>query len=189
MCLFKNKFDTLKREEVIDTICELEREEVLIEEKIKILTEDIRQKLNEGREVDNPMERTFLVKKITLQQEKRERAIRQAMYILYNLRLSERLKDAIDDKSLVKKLASMKSIKYFKDQRALALFLNDALNTKIKQEDVLTEADDTFRAVEDMYQKNLQIYGITELSEDNILAFFEEGSATEPPKRSKEETA
>ena len=103
MCLFKNKFDTLTREEVINTICELEREEALCEERVKLLTEDIRQKLNEGREVDNPMERTFLVKKITLQQEKRERAIRQAMYILYNLRLSERLKDAIDDKSLVKK--------------------------------------------------------------------------------------
>ena len=175
MCLFKNKFETLTRDEVIDTICTLEREETLYEDKINTLTEDIKAKLNEGKALENPLQRTFLVKKITLLTEKRERAIRQAMYIIYNLRLSERLKDAIDDKSLVDKIASLKSIKYFKDQKALALFLNDALNTKIKEEDVLTDADDTFKAVEEMYSGNLKIYGISDMTEDNILAFFEEG--------------
>jgi len=175
MCLFKNKFETLTRDEVIDTICTLEREETLYEDKINTLTEDIKAKLNEGKLLENPLQRTFLVKKITLLTEKRERAIRQAMYIIYNLRLSERLKDAIDDKSLVDKIASLKSIKYFKDQKALALFLNDALNTKIKEEDVLTDADDTFKAVEEMYSGNLKNYGISDMTEDNILAFFEEG--------------
>ena len=174
MCFFKNKFETLTREEVVDTICMLERDESLCEDRVNALTEDIKAKLMEGKTLDNPLQRTFLVKKITLLQEKRERAIRQAMYILYNLRLSERLKDAIDDKALVKKLASIRSIKYFKDQRALALFLNDALNTKIKEEDVLTDADDTFKAIEEMYSENLKIYGISELNEDSILAFFED---------------
>ena len=188
MCLFKNKFETLTRDEVIDTICTLEREETLYEDKINTLTEDIKAKLNEGKALENPLQRTFLVKKITLLTEKRERAIRQAMYIIYNLRLSERLKDAIDDKSLVDKIASLKSIKYFKDQKALALFLNDALNTKIKEEDVLTDADDTFKAVEEMYSGNLKIYGISDMTEDNILAFFEEG-AFEPTQKKIDEDA
>jgi len=174
MCLFKNKFDNLTRDEVIDTICTLEREELLCEENVKNLTNKIKDMLNEGREMEDALSRTFLVKKITLETEKRDRAIRQGMYVLYNLRLSERLKDAIDDKALVEKLASMKSIKYFKDQRALALYLNNALNTKIKEEDVLTDADDTFRAIEEMYQDNLKIYGISEINEDSILAFFEQ---------------
>ncbi len=183
MCLFKNKFETLTRDEVIDTICTLEREESLCEDRVNALTEEIKAKLLEGKTLENPLQRTFLVKKITLLQEKRERAIRQAMYILYNLRLSERLKDAIDDKALVKKLASIRSIKYFKDQKALALFLNDALDTKIKEEDILTDADDTFKAVEEMYSENLKIYGISEMNEDSILAFFEE---TDPETKKSE---
>ena len=187
MCLFKNKFERLTRDEVVDTICTLEREEALCEERINALTEEIKRKLQEGRELDNPLQRTFLVKKITLLTEKRERAIRQAMYILYNLRLSERLKDAIDDKSLVDKISSFRSIKYFKDQRALALFLNDALNTKIKEEDVLTDADDTFRAIEEMYSGNLKIYGISEMNEDAILAFFEESDPIPQKKQESEE--
>ena len=181
MCLFKNKFKKLTREEVVDTICYLEREEELLEDKINKLTDEIKEKLNEGRSLENPLQRTFLVKKITLLTEKRERAIKQAMYILYNQRLSERLKDAIDDKTLVAKIASFRSIKYFKDQRALALFLNEALNTKVKEEDVLTDADDTFRAIEELYSENLKIYGISEINEDSIMAFFEE-TEDEPKK-------
>ena len=189
MCLFKNKFEKLTRDEVVDTICLLEREEMLCEDRINQLTEDIKAKLNEGKTIENPLQRTFLVKKITLLTEKRERAIKQAMYILYNLRLSERLKDAIDDKTLVDRIASLKSIKYFKDQRALALYLNDALNTKIKEEDVLTTADDTFRAIEEMYSENLKIYGISELNEDAIMAFFEDVDPELKNIEKKEEAA
>ena len=76
MCLFKNKFETLTRDEVIDTICTLEREEALYEDKINTLTEDIKTKLNEGKALENPLQRTCLVKKRTLLTEKRERAIR-----------------------------------------------------------------------------------------------------------------
>ena len=186
MCLFKNKFDKLSRDEVIDTICMLEREEEEVEESIKSMSEKIKLMIDEGKELTDALSRTLLVKKITLLNEKRERAIRQAMYIMYNLRLSERLKDAIDDKSLVNRIKSLRSIKYFKDQRALALYLNKALKTKIKQEDVLTEADDTFRAIEQMYEENLQIYGISDITEDKLLAFFEEESE-ELNSKTKEE--
>lgn len=177
MCLFMNKFDKLTREEVVDTICLLEREEEETELNIKALTDKIKQMMDEGKTMTDALSRTLLVKKITLLNEKRERAIRQAMYILYNLRLSERLKDAIDDKSLVNRIKSLRSIKYFKDHRALALYLNKALKTKIKEEDVLTEADDTFMAIEQMYHDNMQIYGISNITEDKLLAFFEEGAS------------
>jgi len=39
MCLFKNRFETLTREEVVDTICTLEREESQCEDSIAIITE------------------------------------------------------------------------------------------------------------------------------------------------------
>ena len=174
MCIFKNKFEKLTREEVIDTICSLERDEALAEESIALYTEKIKNMMDEGKGMKDILQRTLLVKKITLESEKRERAMRQAMYLLYNLRLSIRLKDAIDDKSLVDRLKSIRSIKYFKDQRALALFLNKALNTKIKEENVLTDADDTFKVIEEMFSSNKQIYGIADINEDSLMAFFEE---------------
>ena len=174
MCIFKNKFEKLTREEVIDTICSLERDEALAEESIALYTEKIKNMMDEGKDMKDILQRTLLVKKITLESEKRERAMRQAMYLLYNLRLSIRLKDAIDDKSLVDRLKSIRSIKYFKDQRALALFLNKALNTKIKEENVLTDADDTFKVIEEMFSSNKQIYGIADINEDSLMAFFEE---------------
>lgn len=188
MCFFKNKFEKLTREEVVDTICMLEREESLCEDSIAVYTAKIKSMMDEGKTMQDILQRTLLVKKITLESEKRERAIRQAMYILYNLRLSERLKDAIDDKSLVDRLKSIRSIKYFKDQRALALFLNKALNTKIKEEDVLTDADDTFAVIEQMFSNNKQIYGISNLTEDSLMAFFEEENNANENPVSKEET-
>ena len=187
MCIFKNKFEKLTREEVIDTICTLEREEALCEESIALYTEKIKAMMDEGKEIKDLLQRTLLVKKITLESEKRERAIRQAMYLLYNLRLSTRLKDAIDDKSLVDRLKSIRSIRYFKDQRALALFLNKALDTKIKQEDVLTDADDTFKVIEEMFSNNKQIYGISTFTEDSLMAFFEEESMDNDSNAPKEE--
>ena len=129
----KNRFDELTRDEVVDAICLLEREEELAEENIATYTEKIKLMMDDGRHEKDGLKRTLLVKKITLLNEKRDRAINSAMYILYNLRLSERLKDAIDDKTLVAKISSLKSINYLQDQRALALYLNNALNTKISQ--------------------------------------------------------
>ena len=60
---------------------------------------------------------------------------------------------------------------------------------RIKEEDVLTQADDTFRAIEEMYDSNLKIYGISEMNEDNIMAFFEESEELNIPKEKKEEAA
>ncbi|MGN1243347.1 MAG: hypothetical protein ACI4TN_03825, partial [Candidatus Enterosoma sp.] len=46
------------------------------------------------------------------------------------------------------------------------------LNTKIRAEDVLTEADETFRTVEEAYEQNDSIYGMNK--DDNaLLAMFE----------------
>ena len=48
MCLFKNRFETLTREEVVDTICTLEREESQCEDSIAMITEKIKGMMDEG---------------------------------------------------------------------------------------------------------------------------------------------
>ena len=53
------------------------------------------------------------------------------------------------------------------------MFLNDALDTKTKHEDVLTNADDTYVTVKSMFDENMKIYGITDVDEDELMALFE----------------
>jgi len=74
------------------------------------------------------------------------------------------------------------------DQKGLAKFLNKTLNTRVNAENVLTEADETFKQVEEMYEKNDSIYGVNtnddELlavfeSEEDMLQFEEDGAAAE----------
>lgn len=60
-----------------------------------------------------------------------------------------------------------------KNQKELAIYLNELLNTKTKTEDILTEADDAFVEVEKMFLENTKIYGVTDLSEDKLMAIFE----------------
>ena len=58
------------------------------------------------------------------------------------------------------------------DQKGLAKFLNKTLNTRVAAENVLTEADETFKQVEEMYDKNESIYGMNS-NDDELLAVFE----------------
>ena len=60
------------------------------------------------------------------------------------------------------------------DQKGLAQFLNKALNTKVRSEQVLTDADDTWNEVQSGYEENERIYGVNE-DDDKLLAMFETG--------------
>ena len=114
-----------------------------------------------------------MVKKISNENDRRVRLIKRGMFVLYNIKLTNRLKDAIDDNIIVNKVKSLSSFDYLKNQKELAIYLNELLNTKTKTEDILTEADDAFVEVEKMFLENTKIYGITDLSEDKLMAIFE----------------
>ena len=60
-----------------------------------------------------------------------------------------------------------------KDQKNLAKFLNGALQTKVKSEEIMTEADDIFNQVKDSYNPDERIYGINS-NDDQLLSMFEE---------------
>ena len=129
--------------------------------------------IDEGQKLDTTYDKIFLVKKITNENDRRVRLIKRGMFVLYNIKLTNRLKDAIDDNIIVNKVKSLSSFDYLKNQKELAIYLNELLNTKTKTEDILTEADDAFVEVEKMFLENTKIYGITDLSEDKLMAIFE----------------
>jgi len=116
----------------------------------------------------------FYVKKISHLQEEKKEAINRGMYLLYNSRLLNKLKNAIDDNSFFANTGKISLNNLLSDQKNLAKFLNKALNTKVMAEDVLTEADDTFNEIKGLYEENQKIYGVNS-SDDELLALLETG--------------
>lgn len=174
--LFKGKYDRIKREEVVDAIVKLQSEEAQVEERVRDARAQIEALMVQGREEKDMQMRLFLAKKINYLKEEQKQNMQRATYLLYNVQLLNRLKSAIDDKQFFSNSMGAPLNSLLADQRALAQFLNKALNTRVAAENVLTEADETFNDVLSAYEENEKIYGVNK-SDDELLAVFETGDA------------
>lgn len=174
--LFKGKYDRIKREEVVDAIVKLQSEEAQVEERVRDARAQIEALMAQGREEKDMQMRLFLAKKINYLKEEQKQNMQRATYLLYNVQLLNRLKSAIDDKQFFSNSMGAPLNSLLADQRALAQFLNKALNTRVAAENVLTEADETFSDVLSAYEENEKIYGVNK-SDDELLAVFETGDA------------
>lgn len=172
MFFFKNKFDKLTREDVVDAICKLEQEEKDLEDDLASKSKQVDELMAKGRAEKSQDVRLFYAKKITNLKADREQNVQRAMYLMYNIRLLNKLKNAIDDNKFFKNTSNMSLGNLLADQKGLAKFLNQALGNRIAAEDVLTSADETFQQVEEAYEKNEGIYGVNE-KDDALLAMFE----------------
>ncbi len=169
---FKNKFDRLTREDVVEAICKLEQESKAIEDGLGAKQKQIDDLMARGKAEKTKEIKLFYAKKINALKTEREQSVQRAMYIMYNIQLLQKLKTAIDDNQFFKNTSKTSLGNLLADQKGLANFLNKTLGTRVAAEDVLTSADETFRAVESAYEKNESIYGMS--AEDNaLLAMFE----------------
>ncbi len=169
---FKSKYQKLKREDVVDAICNLEKQQQDIETGIVEKTKDIEDLLEKGKVEKNNELKKFYAKKIMNLKEECNEDVKRGMYLLYNIRLMKRLKSAIDDNSFFANTGKVSLGNLLGDQKGLAKFLNKALNTKVKSENVLTSADDIWNEIQSGYVENEQIYGVNE-QDDQLLAIFE----------------
>lgn len=169
---FKSKFDKLTREEVVDAICKLEQESKAIEDGLGAKQQQIDDLMKKGKTEKSRDVKLFYAKKINALKAEREQSVQRAMYLMYNIQLLQKLKTAIDDNQFFKNTSKASLGNLLADQKGLAKFLNKTLGTRVAAEDVLTSADETFRAVEDAYEKNESIYGMSS-QDDALLAMFE----------------
>lgn len=169
---FKSRFDKLTREEVVDSICKLEQELNTIEDNLVENKKHIDTLIIKGKSETEKEIKLFYAKKINSIKMEREEDVRRAMYLMYNIRLMNKLKNAIDDNQFFKKSKSISLGNLLKDQKGLAKFLNKALKTRVASEDVLTNADELFKNVEESYEKNESIYGLND-DDNSLLALFE----------------
>ena len=178
MGLFKSKYDKLTREEVVEAICQLEKESQDIETELEEKQVKINELMEKGRKGADQQLKLLYAKKINTLKAEREQDVRRAMFLMYNIQLLNKLKNAIDDNQLFKNSSKMSLSNLLADQKGLAKFLNKTLNTRVNAEDVLTSADDMFREIEDAYEQNDTIYGVNN-ADDALLAMFETENTVE----------
>ena len=154
---FKSKYDKLKREDVVNAICNLEKQENDLEEAIEERARAIEELLQKGRRETNRELKLFYAKKITSMREENQTDVRRAMYLMYNTKLLKKLKNTIDDNEFFMRTGKVSLGNLLSDQKGLAQFLNKALNTKVRSEQVLTDADDTWNEVQSGYEENERI--------------------------------
>ncbi len=169
---FKSKYDKLTREEVVDSICKLEKEAQNIEDGLVEKQHQIDDLMLKGRKETDKQLKLYYAKKINSLKAEREQDVQRAMYLMYNTQLLNKLKNAIDDNQFFKNTSKVSLGNLLGDQKGLAKFLNKTLNTRVKAEDVLTSADEMFKSVEEAYDQNQTIYGMNN-QDDELLAMFE----------------
>ena len=155
-----------------EAICKLEKETQSIEDELIEKQKQINALMEKGKKETDKQIKLFYAKRINGIKAEREQSVQRAMYLMYNVQLLNKLKAAIDDNQFFKNSSKVSLGNLLSDQKGLAKFLNKTLNTRVAAEDVLTSADETFKAVEDAYEKNGTIYGMNE-QDDALLAMFE----------------
>ena len=169
---FKSKYDKLTREEVVEAICQLEKESQDMETGLEDKQKKIDELMAKGRTSTDQQLKLLYAKKINAIKAEREQDVKRIMYLMYNTQMLQKLKNAIDDNRFFKNSSKMSLGNLLADQKGLAKFLNKTLNTRINAEDVLTSADETFREIEEAYEQNDTIYGMNS-ADDALLAMFE----------------
>ncbi len=172
----RNKFKNLNREDLVNSICELERQERTVEAEVLQKLKEIDALVDKGKKEKNHDLQLFYAKKIAHLNEEKQTCMERGMYLLYNIRLMNKLKEAYDSNTFFKTQTKVPLSELLADQKRLAKFLNKALETRIASEDVLTSADELFTEVQSAYEVSQPIYGIGK-TEDEILTMFEKENA------------
>lgn len=177
MWLFgRNKFKKLNREDLVNSICELERQERTVEAEIFQHVKEIDALMEKGKKEASKDLQLLYAKKIGHLNEQKDACMQRGMYLLYNIRLMEKLKDAYDSNTFFKTQTKVPLNELLKDQTGLAKYLNKALQTRVKSEDVLTNADELFTEVKSAYDISKPIYGVNK-EEDEVLSIFEKDAS------------
>lgn len=168
----KNKFAKLQREDVVDSICALEKQESELEKSIIENSKKIDELIAQGKKEKSREIKLLLAKKITFLNNEKQADVKKCMYLMYNIKLANRLKDAIDEKDFIQGVGSTNIKELLSDQKGLAKFLNKALDIKVSDEEILTQAENIFQDVNESYIENESIYGVQQ-NDDELLAMFE----------------
>lgn len=169
----RNKFKKLKRNDVVDAIIEQTKQQEELESGILAKSDEVEKLLERGRKEKNRDVKLLCAKKVNSLQDEIKRDTKRAAFLLYNVKLLEKLKSAIDDNSFIKNTTKLPLNKLLSDQKALAQFLESSVQNRAEAENTLVEADRLFESYEQAASaEDGPIYSVNK-SDDELLAMFE----------------
>ena len=169
----RNKFKKLKREEVVDDIIELTKQQEDLENGVLTKSEEVDKLMERGKKEKNRDIKLLCAKKVTSLREEIKRDTNRAAYLLYNIKLMEKLKAAIDDNQFVNNTTKLPLNKLLGDQKALSAFLQDAIQNRTSAEEALVSADQMFDTYEQSANADTSPIYSANKSDDELLAMFE----------------
>ena len=169
----RNKFKKLKREEVVDAIIELTKQQEDLENGVLTKSEEVDKLMERGKKEKNRDIKLLCAKKVTSLSEEIKRDTNRAAYLLYNIKLMEKLKAAIDDNQFVNNTTKLPLNKLLGDQKALSAFLQDAIQNRTSAEEALVSADQMFDTYEQSANADTSPIYSANKSDDELLAMFE----------------
>ena len=169
----RNKFKKLKREEVVDAIIELTKQQEDLENGVLTKSEEVDKLMERGKKEKNRDIKLLCAKKVTSLREDIKRDTNRAAYLLYNIKLMEKLKAAIDDNQFVNNTTKLPLNKLLGDQKALSAFLQDAIQNRTSAEEALVSADQMFDTYEQSANADTSPIYSANKSDDELLAMFE----------------
>ena len=169
----RNKFKKLKREDVVNAIIEQTKQQEDLENGILAKSAEVEKLMERGRKEKNRDIKLLCAKKINTLQEEIKRDTKRAAFLIYNVKLLEKLKAAIDDNQFIENTTKLPLNKLLSDQKALAAFLQSSVQNRTAAEDALTSADELFGAYEQAADNDQSPIYATSSSDDELLAMFE----------------
>ncbi len=163
----------MKREEVVDAIIALTKQQDDLETGVLAKSEEVEKLMERGRKEKNRDIKLLCAKKVSSLQDEIKRDSKRAAFLLYNVKMLEKLKAAIDDNKFVENTTKIPLNKLLSDQKSLAQFLESAVQNRTAAENTLVEADQLFEAYEQAAESDSSPIYATSKSDDELLAMFE----------------
>ncbi len=169
----RNKFKKLKREDVVEAIITLNKQQEDLESGILAKSDEVEKLMDRGRKEKNRDIKLLCAKKVSSLQDEIKRDSKRASFLLYNAKLLEKLKASIDDNQFVENTTKLPLNKLLSDQKALAQFLESAIQNKNAAENALVDADRMFETYEQAAESSGSPIYDANKSDDELLAMFE----------------
>ncbi len=168
----RNKFNKIKREDVVEQIIKYSKELEEYENAIIVNKEEINALFTKGKKEKDLQVREMLAQKISRKKKEQGTILQKIKFLEYNINVLNNLKQAIDDQAFSKEKKNNPINKLLNNSKDLNDFLLKSHEGRQELESTLINATETFEEFESLSEENSEIYG-TKTETSDIMAQFE----------------
>ena len=169
---FRNKFEKIKRSDVVESIIEIEKKQNDEIDAVNERNAQIAQLKKQGMKIHDRDMRLALAKKINRLLAENKQSTARVQYLNANISALTQLKNALDDRDFITNNTNMPLNALLNDTKMLRKFLASVNSKKMVGETGLVNALDVFEEAEEAYEGDERIYAASD-DDDKLLAMFE----------------